>query len=68
MNGDIGNNNLTGSVDVTNQDGVTMSLSNIDGNASTGDITYNGTKYASIGDSSNGLTKISYNDGTFEIF
>ena len=68
LNGDIANNNLTGSVDVTNQDGVTMTLSSLDSNAKTGAITYNGTTFATLSSMSNGLTKITYNDGTFETF
>ena len=66
ITGDFTDSTATGSVDVTNQDGVTMTISGADLDAGTGSITYNGTTYATITSMSNGLTKISYSDGTFE--
>ena len=33
-----------------------------------GELTFNGTVYATISDLENGSTKVSYTDGTFEIF
>ncbi|MCF6337771.1 MAG: hypothetical protein L3J84_07430 [Gammaproteobacteria bacterium] len=58
----------TGSVTITNQDGVSMSIAGADFDALTGDIEYNGQVYGSIAELDNGLTKISYIDGTFETF
>jgi len=55
----------TGSVTITNQDSVVMVIDG-DFKASTGDIKYNGQSYGSITQMSNGLTKITYIDGTFE--
>ena len=55
----------TGSMTITNQDGVSMSI-NGDFEASTGDVMFNGTSYATISQMTNGLTKITYKDGTFE--
>ncbi len=56
----------TGSVTITNQDGVSMSIAGADFNALTGDIEYNGQIYGSIDTLENGLTKITYTDGSFE--
>ncbi len=58
----------TGSVTITNQDGVVMSIADADFNALTGDIEYNGQTYGSVDMLDNGLTKITYTDGTFETF
>ena len=55
----------TGTVTITNQDGVSMIVDG-DFEASTGDVMFNGTSYATISQMSNGLTKITYTDGTFE--
>ncbi|MCF6258436.1 MAG: hypothetical protein L3J98_11195 [Gammaproteobacteria bacterium] len=58
----------TGSVTITNQDGVIMNIVNADFNALTGDLEYNGQTYGSIDTLENGLTKITYTDGSFETF
>jgi len=58
----------TGSVTITNQDGVTMNLEG--GDFETGmdsNIVYNGNTYATVEQMANGLTKITYIDGNFEI-
>jgi len=57
-----------GSVTITNQDGVSMSIASANFDALTGDIEYNGQVYGSIAKLNNGLTKITYIDGTFESF
>ncbi len=59
-------NSSTGSMTITNQDGVTMSIVGGDFDISTGDIEYNGQIYGSITELESGLTKITYIDGTFE--
>jgi len=56
----------TGSMTITNQDEVSMVIDG-DFEAATGDIKYNGQSYGSITRMDNGLTKITYTDGTFEI-
>ncbi|NOX91290.1 MAG: hypothetical protein GXP18_02225 [Gammaproteobacteria bacterium] len=61
-------NSSTGSMTIINQDGVAMSIVGGDFDASTGDIEYNGQIYGSIDKLTNGLTKITYIDGTFESF
>ena len=60
-------NTVTGNIVITNQDGVTMTITpNADNDYQTGTIEYNGTKYADIEKLSNGLVKITYINGTFE--
>ena len=54
-----------GTVTITNQDSVSMVVDG-DFEASTGDVMFNGQSYATISQMSNGLTKITYSDGTFE--
>ncbi len=56
----------TGSVTITNQDRVVMNIADADFNALTGDLEYNGQIYGSIDTLDNGLTKITYTDGSFE--
>ncbi len=58
----------TGSVTITNQDSVIMNIVEADFNALTGDLEYNGQIYGSIDTLENGLTKITYTDGSFETF
>ncbi len=58
--------NATGSMIITNQDGVSMTMEN-DFKISPGGIAYNGQVYGNIVHLNNGLTKIIYTDGTFEI-
>jgi len=59
-------NSSTGSVAITNQDGVTMYIVGADFDASSGEIEYNGRVYGNITELNNGMTKITYSDGTFE--
>ncbi len=67
INGAFTNMSSTGSVTITNQDGVTMSLEGGDFEAGTGNIMFNGNTYGTVEQMTNGLTKITYSDGTFEI-
>jgi hypothetical protein len=59
----------TNSITITNQDGVEMTVT---GFVNNGDndikITYNGNVYATVKELSNGVLKVEYIDGTFEIF
>jgi len=57
---------ITGSVIITNQDGVSMTMEN-NLKISPGGIALNGQIYGTIVHLNNGLTKIIYTDGTFEI-
>ena len=57
----------TGTLTITNQDGIVMTIA-LDNSQASNDLTFNGTVYATIVEMDNGLTKISYIDGTFEIF
>lgn len=66
ISGTFTDGNATGeSVVITNQDGVELTIIPGTDNKS-GDIKFNGTKYATIEQLSSGLVKISYTDGTFE--
>ena len=65
INGTFTDTTSTGSMAITNQDGVTMTL-NGDLDAGTGTLSYNGQTYGTIEQMSNGMTKITYTDGTFE--
>lgn len=56
----------TGSVTITNQDGVAMSIAGSEFGTVTGDITYNGQTYGNVERLNSGLTKITYTDDTFE--
>jgi len=56
----------TGSIVITNQDGVSMTMEN-DFKISPGNIALNGQMYGTIVHLNNGLTKIIYTDGSFEI-
>ncbi|VAW99277.1 hypothetical protein MNBD_GAMMA19-1032, partial [hydrothermal vent metagenome] len=58
--------NVTGSVTITNQDGVSMTMEN-DFKITPGHIVLNGQMYGTIVHLNNGLTKIIYTDGTFEV-
>jgi len=66
IDGDFTDSSSTGSVAITNQDGITMYIVGADFDASSGDIEYNGQVYGSITELNNGMTKITYIDGTFE--
>jgi len=57
---------ITGSVAITNQNGVTMYIVGADFDASSGTIEYNGQPYGTITELNNGMTKITYIDDTFE--
>jgi hypothetical protein len=61
-----------GTITITNQDGVKLNLvpkfsDGADAVFEDASVTYNGQSYATISELSNGLLKVSYNDGTFEI-
>ncbi len=58
--------NVTGSVTITNQDGVSMTMET-DFKITPGHIMLNGQMYGTIVHLNNGLTKIIYTDGTFEV-
>ncbi len=61
---------VSGTVTITNQDNIKLTISdtNVDDNVSpTGTLSFNGVDYATVTDS-NGLLKVTYTDGTFEIF
>jgi hypothetical protein len=60
----IANNDATGSIVITNQDGVVITYDRSDV-TNNGIITYNGTKYADI-EEVNGVTIIRYIDGYFD--
>jgi len=64
--GNLSTMNATGSITFTNQDGVSMTMEN-DFKISPGSIALNGQMYGTIVHLNNGLTKIIYTDGTFEI-
>ncbi len=64
VNGTVMNGVTTGAMEITNQDGVKMTI--IPGADKTGTLTFNGTAYGTIKELSNGLVKITYADGTFE--
>jgi len=66
IDSDFTDSSSTGSVAITNQDGITMSIVGADFDASSGEIEYNGQVYGSITELNNGMTKITYIDGTFE--
>jgi hypothetical protein len=67
LSGSIAAGSPTTSIAVTNQDGVTMNITDIGEDMGPSHITYNGNTYATITTLSNGLPKITYIDGTFEI-
>ena len=62
---EFGASSATGSVTITNQDNVKIVLQP-NAEKTAGIVTYNGQSYATVEPLSNGLTKISYTDGTFE--
>lgn len=66
IDGSFSNTASTGSVTITNQDGVTMSVEGLSDTSTGGDIKFNGTTYGTITELPSGLTKITYSDGTFE--
>ena len=56
---------VTGSLTITNQDGVKLTITP-DTTNTYGEIKYNNNLYGKVEDMSNGLLKITYSDGTFE--
>lgn len=66
------NSTATGSVRITNQDGVVMTLENVSVSDGTrnmqGTLNYNGIKYGDIERTASSYIKVTYIDGTFEIF
>jgi hypothetical protein len=66
VSGDFTDTTGTGTVTVTNQNGVTMIITSNDMANGPGYIKYNGTTYATVEKLTNGMTKITYTDNTFE--
>ncbi|MGD8573134.1 MAG: hypothetical protein PVH98_11800 [Gammaproteobacteria bacterium] len=64
LEGDFTNGDATGTIDITNQDGVVITYSK-NNTTTPGHITYNGEQYAEI-EEVNGITLIRYNDGFFD--
>ncbi|MGD8568316.1 MAG: hypothetical protein PVJ39_09535 [Gammaproteobacteria bacterium] len=64
LQADYANGDTTGTVDITNQDGVVITYERSD-TATNGVINYNGQKYADI-ETVNGITIIRYIDGYFD--
>jgi hypothetical protein len=69
---DITNSTASGSVKITNQDGVVVNLDNVEVSDGTrnmaGTLNYNGIKYGDIERTASSYIKVTYTDGTFEIF
>ncbi|WP_455365827.1 hypothetical protein [Kaarinaea lacus] len=63
-NGNIANGDVTGNIDITNQDGVVISYER-ENTGTPGGIYYNNAKYADI-EEVNGITIIRYIDGYFD--
>jgi hypothetical protein len=68
-----GSNVDSGNLEITNLDGVKLTINGnlfLDDNEgnSTGDVTINGKVIATLKEMDNGAAKVSYIDGTFEIF
>ncbi len=72
LSGDINNSQVNGSLTITNQDNVVLNFSdtniNVDGPSLSGTLSLNGVEYGTMIETDSGYLKISYNDGTFEIF
>lgn len=69
VSGSVSNFNAetgSGTLIITNQDSVVFNLA-LNGTLS-GNLTFNGVQYATIIETASGFLKISYTDGTFEIF
>jgi hypothetical protein len=68
----ISNSTSSGSVKITNQDGVVVNLDNVtvsDGTRNMqGTLSYNGNQYGVIERTASSYIKVTYTDGTFEIF
>lgn len=64
--GGFSSNTRTGSITITNQDGVSMSIEDIDMALGSAVLMYNGQSYGTLSEMPNGLIKITYSDGTFE--
>jgi hypothetical protein len=65
IDGSFSDSSSTGGVTITNQNGVTMTIDG-DFDAATGTVKLNGQSYATISQTTAGITKITYSDGTFE--
>ncbi len=65
--GDTSTNTFDGDITVSNQDGIKLVILP-DQESKVGLITYNGNTYGSIYKTDSDLIKVSYIDGTFEIF
>ena len=57
---------VSGTVTITNQDSVVLSITQID--PVMGELKYNGVKYGDVSETTSGYMKIVYTDGTFELF
>jgi hypothetical protein len=68
ISGSVTDGVTTNSITITNQDNVTVTITNFDNDMEPANITYNGNTYATIKELSNGVLKIEYIDGTFELF
>ena len=66
LNATVADREATGNLVITNQDGVLLTVEH-NANNDTGTIKFNGQSYGTIEELSNGLVKITYSDGTFEI-
>lgn len=66
----VGNSQIDGLLTITNQDNVVLNLdfTETDVTLLTGTLSYNGVKYADVEETTSGYLKVSYIDGTFEIF
>ncbi len=65
--GDAAADTISSEVVITNQDGVRLTL-NTEAGQRRGTFSYNGNPYGSLEETDSGYLKISYIDGTFEIF
>ncbi len=72
LSGNINNSQVNGSLTITNQDNVVLTFSdtNIDvvGSSLSGTLSLNGVEYGTMVETDSGYLRVSYNDGTFEIF
>jgi len=72
LSASLSNSALDGELTITNQDNVVLAFEdtdiNVDGPSLSGSLSYNGVVYGTVKETSNGLVKTTYIDGTFEIF
>ncbi len=65
--GDAAADNIISEIVITNQDGARLTL-NTEAGQRRGTFSFNGNQYGSLEETASGYLKISYIDGTFEIF